>query len=350
MPEIAPGDDLAALLVETAGLVDGDIAVVTSKVVSKAEGRVKRASRVDAVEAEAVRIVARRGESVIAETRHGLVMAAAGVDASNTPAGTVVLLPVDPDRSARRLRARVHELAGTNVAVLVTDTVGRAWRNGQIDLAIGCAGMTAWHELRGTLDTFGNPLTVTAAATVDELASAADLVKGKTSGFPVAVVSGLEHLVHPPGQHGAGAAPLIRDSALDMFGLGAREAAVAAALRDDPTALAHFTPLVEIDGEPFDALVSELADVRVTVGPPDAPSASHGSKGHGWRVEVWVRDGAGAAEQRHAGALIERARVLAVAYRLEVTDDPAESPSGSQSTAPSQGGWQIVHGLLAVST
>ncbi len=335
-PEIGTGDDLALLLAETAALVDGDIVVVTSKVVSKAEGRVMKVSRVDAVDAEAVRIVARRGESVIAETRHGLVMAAAGVDASNAPTGAVVLLPVDPDHSARRLRDRLHQRAGVNAAVLVTDTVGRAWRNGQIDLAIGCAGMTPWHEMRGTLDTYGNPLTVTAPATVDELASAADLVKGKTTGCPVAVVSGLGHLVHPVGQHGPGAAALIRAGALDMFGLGTREAAIAAALREDPVALAHFPPLSELDDEPFAGLVSELADVRVIARPRTVASS-----GGGWHVEVRVRDGAGAAEQRHAGALVERARVLAVAYRLDVLDDAVTSRSGH--------GWQTVHGFSAMS-
>jgi len=339
-PEITTGDDLALLIAETAALADGDIAVVTSKVVSKAEGRVMKVSRGEAVDAETVRIVARRGEAVIAETRHGLVMAAAGVDASNAPTGTVVLLPVDPDHSARRLRERLHQQAGVNIAVLVTDTVGRAWRNGQTDLAIGCAGMTPWHELRGTHDSYGNLLTVTAPATVDELASAADLVKGKTSGCPVAVVSGLGRLVHPVGQHGPGAAALIRDSTLDMFGLGTREAVVAAALRDDPVALAHFPPITEIDVEPFVNLVSELTRVRVIARPRGVAPGTDVQGGGGWDVEVQVRDGAGPVEQRHAGALVERAKVLAVAYRLDVTDDPVVSRSGH--------GWQTVHGFSAV--
>ena len=340
-PEIGPGDDLAMLLAETAALVVGDVVVVTSKVVSKAEGRIEKGSRAAVVDRESVRIVARRGESVIGETRHGLVMAAAGVDASNAPEGTVVLLPVDPDRSARRLRDRLHQQAGVNVAVLVTDTVGRAWRNGQIDLAIGCAGMTPWHELRGTLDTHGKPLTVTAPATVDEVASAADLVKGKTSGCPVAVVSGLGHLVHPAGQHGPGAAALIRDSALDMFGLGTREAAVAAALREDAVALAHFPPSTEMTDEPFVGLVSGLAGVRVISRPRVRTAGIDARNRGGWHVEVGVRDGAGVTEQRHAGALVERAKVLAVAYRLEVIDDAV--------TSGSDHGWETVHGFSAVS-
>ena len=340
-PEIGTGDDLALLLVETAGLADGDIAVVTSKVISKAEGRVSKVSRGEAVDAEAVRIVARRGESVIAETRHGLVMAAAGVDVSNVPAEIVVLLPVDPDVSARRLRERVFELAGVNVAVLVTDTAGRAWRNGQTDLAIGCAGMAAWHELRGTLDTHGNYLTVTAPAIADEIASAADLVKGKASGCPVAVVTGLDHLVHPVGQHGAGAAPLIRAGELDLFGLGTREAAVVAALRNDPVSLAHFPPLGETDDEPFAALVSQVTDVRVIIRRHTVSRATEGLDRRGWQVEVEVRDGAGAAGQRHAGALVERAKVLAVAHRLHIVDDARASRSGH--------GWQTVHGFSAVS-
>ncbi len=342
-PEITPGDDLARLLVETADLVDGDIVVLTSKVVSKAEGRVRKGSRSEAVAAESVRILAARGDSVVAETRHGLVLAAAGVDASNTPRGTVVLLPVDPDESARLVRQRLHELSGVNVVVLVSDTMGRAWRTGQIDLAVGCAGMPAYEDLRGTADTFGNRLTVTTPATADEVASAADLVKGKTSRCPVAVVSGLGHLVFPAGQHGPGAATLVRDSALDLFGLGAREAVVAAALRSDPVALSHF-PATDNEDAPFAALVSDRDNVQVVVTSteePKVPTSATLIHRRGWHLAVRILDGAPATDQRYAGALAERARVLAAAYRLRVRDDTAASQ-------PSHG-WQSVDGFSAVA-
>ncbi len=343
-PEIAAGDDLVRLLADTGHLADGDIAVVTSKVVSKAEGRVTKRSRREAVAAETVRTLATRGDSVVAETRHGLVMAAAGVDASNTAAGTVVLLPVDPDESARLLRQGVAELIGVNVAVLVSDTMGRAWRNGQTDLAIGCAGMSPSQDLRGTRDAQGNALTVTVPAIADELASAADLVKGKASRCPVAVVSGLGHLVLAPGEHGGGAAALIRDSSLDLFGLGTREAAVAAALRDDPVALSHFPP-IDAQHHPFAALVSDRESVEVVVGPAEEGVASPGPDAttyrRSWLVAVRVRDGAPATDQRHAGALAERARVLAAAHRLQIRDDSAASHAGH--------GWQTVDGFLATA-
>ena len=192
LPEIEPGADLAALIADTADdLRDGDIVVVTSKIVSKAEGRVTRAGREAAIDAETVRVVARRGDTRIVETRQGLVLAAAGVDASNTPAGTVVLLPEDPDESARRLRKALRDRPGAAVGVIITDTLGRAWRIGQTDTAIGAAGVRPFVDYRGTEDSFGNSLEVTLDAVADEIAAAADLVKGKASGMPVAVVRGL---------------------------------------------------------------------------------------------------------------------------------------------------------------
>src|SRR5581483_9628060 len=173
-PEIRPGDDLGALLSATGDFRDGDVAVVTSKVIAKAEGRTVDASRDSAVTRETRRVVARRGELVIAETRHGFVMAAAGVDSSNTPAGTAVLLPLDPDASARTLRDSVYGATGVNIAVVVSDTMGRAWRLGQTDLAVGCAGLMPIQDLHGTTDAYGNELLVTAPAVADEVASAAD--------------------------------------------------------------------------------------------------------------------------------------------------------------------------------
>jgi coenzyme F420-0:L-glutamate ligase/coenzyme F420-1:gamma-L-glutamate ligase len=219
LPEIAAGADLAALISDaTDDLRDGDIVVVTSKVVSKAEGRVVRADRERAIDSEAVRVVARRGQTRIVETRHGLVLAAAGVDSSNTAPGTVVLLPEDPDGSARRLRKALAERRGVRVGVVVTDTMGRPWRTGQTDAAIGAAGLAPLRDHRGEPDTFGNQLEVTIAAVGDEIAAAADLVKGKTTQVPVAIVRGLAELVTDA--DGPGAAALIRPAVEDMFRLG----------------------------------------------------------------------------------------------------------------------------------
>jgi coenzyme F420-0:L-glutamate ligase/coenzyme F420-1:gamma-L-glutamate ligase len=236
--EVTAGADLAAVLTTASGSVtlhDGDILVVTSKVVSKAEGRVQAGTREQALEQETVRTVARRGRTSIVRTRHGLVMAAAGVDASNVEAGSVVLLPLDPDSSARRLREDLRRTTGRNVAVVVTDTAGRAWRTGQTDIAVGAAGLDVLHHYAGVRDSHGNELAVTEPAVADELAAAADLVKRKLDRRPAAVVRGLAALVLEPGQHGDGAVALVRDESQDMFGLGAREAVLAALHGTDPS-------------------------------------------------------------------------------------------------------------------
>lgn len=224
LPEVRPGDDLAKLIAATEpGLADGDVLIVTSKIVSKAEGRiVEAADREAAIDAETVRVVARRGALRIVENRQGLVMAAAGVDASNTPAGTVLLLPEDPDASARAIRDGLRDTLGVDVGVLVTDTSGRPWRTGLTDVAIGAAGVSVLDDLRGGTDAHGNPLSATIVATADELAAAGDLVKGKATGRPVAVVRGLAHLVAEG--HGDGARTLVRDARTDMFRLGTSEA------------------------------------------------------------------------------------------------------------------------------
>ena len=229
LPEIAAGDDLGELLLAALGgslrhgLRDGDILLVTSKIVSKAEGRIVLADdREAAIDAETVRVVARRGRTRIVENRQGLIMAAAGVDASNTPPGTVLLLPEDPDASARALRKRLGGLTGARIAVVITDTFGRPWRNGLTDVAIGAAGLDALEDHRGRTDSHGNELAMTVTATADELAAAADLVKGKTSGMPVAVLRGLGHLVTE--EDGAGVRPMIRSATEDMFRLGTSEA------------------------------------------------------------------------------------------------------------------------------
>jgi coenzyme F420-0:L-glutamate ligase/coenzyme F420-1:gamma-L-glutamate ligase len=224
IPEISPGDDLARLIADAAaspagpGLADGDILVVTSKAVSKAEGRVTVMSREDAVAAETVRVVARRGPTTIAQTRHGLVMAAAGVDESNTAPGTVVLLPEDPDESARRLRKALRDRATVDVGVVITDTFGRPWRAGQTDTAIGAADVLPARDHRGETDAWGNVLDVTVAAVADEIAAAGDLVKGKARQLPVALVRGLSALVTEA--DGPGARALVRPSGEDMFRLG----------------------------------------------------------------------------------------------------------------------------------
>ncbi|MGX1954317.1 coenzyme F420-0:L-glutamate ligase [Streptomyces anulatus] len=244
IPEVRAGDDLAKLIAAAGpGLVDGDILLVTSKIVSKAEGRILRAAdREAAIDAETVRVVARRGTLRIVENRQGLVLAAAGVDASNTPAGTVLLLPEDSDASARAIRDGLRDTLGVEVGVVVTDTFGRPWRNGLTDVAIGAAGVRVLDDLRGGTDAYGNPLSATVVATADELAAAGDLVKGKAEGLPVAVVRGLRHVVLPApsapadpsadsaspsalvGADDSGARALVRGAADDMFRLGTSEA------------------------------------------------------------------------------------------------------------------------------
>lgn len=201
--EIGRADDLAGLIcaaVRDQGeeLQDRDVVVVTQKIVSKAEGALERVDPDDPlshkplVERESVRIVRRRGELIISETRHGFVCANAGIDLSNVASGWAALLPEDPDRSARRIRDGVRGRCGATVAVIVSDTFGRTWRRGVTDVAIGCAGISAVLDLRGSRDTYGRELQVTEVAVVDEIAGAADLVMGKASGVPVAIVRGVD--------------------------------------------------------------------------------------------------------------------------------------------------------------
>jgi coenzyme F420-0:L-glutamate ligase/coenzyme F420-1:gamma-L-glutamate ligase len=229
--EVRRGDDLADLLLRALGegdLTDGDIVCVTSKVVSKAEGRVEAGDRADAIRRETRRLVARRGELSIVVNRLGLTMAAAGVDASNVAAGTVLLLPEDPDDTARRVRATLADRASVNVGVLVTDTAGRPWREGQTDIAIGAAGLRVLEEHAGRVDPYGNTLQVTAPAVADELAGAAELAAGKLRRRPFVVVRGRPDLVLEAGDDGPGAAALLRAESADLFGWGSREAVVAA--------------------------------------------------------------------------------------------------------------------------
>ncbi len=198
LPEIRPGDRLAPLLAACAQLLDGDVVVVTQKVVSKAEGRVVAvkaddpASYAAVIEAECVRVLRRRGDLVIAETSAGFVCANAGVDRSNVPDGFVTLLPVDADRSARRIRDGLRASPGVEVGVIVSDTFGRTWRQGVTDVAIGCAGIAAVVDLRGSVDGLGRPLAVTEVAVADELAAAAELVMGKAHGVAAAIIRGVD--------------------------------------------------------------------------------------------------------------------------------------------------------------
>ena len=227
LPELRPGDDLAALLAGAVELQDDDVLVVTSKAVSKVEGRLvpvrlgetREQVRLAAVEAETVRVVARRGTTVIAENRNGLVLAAAGVDASNVRPDEIALLPADPDASAVDLRERLRVMTGCQVGVIISDTLGRAWRTGQVDQAIGSAGLSPVRDARGSQDSFGAVLEVTEIAVADEIAAAAELVKGKTDGVAAAVVRGL----HLP-DDGRGAAALVRAPGNDWFRLGTQEA------------------------------------------------------------------------------------------------------------------------------
>jgi coenzyme F420-0:L-glutamate ligase / coenzyme F420-1:gamma-L-glutamate ligase len=261
VPEVRAGDDLVDLFLAAIDgeveVADGDVVVVTSKVVSKAEGRVRSGDRDGALAAETARVVARRGPTTIVRTRHGFTMAAAGIDASNVELGSIVLLPLDPDASARALRATLRERTGRNVGVIVTDTAGRAWREGQTDMAVGAAGLLVAEEYAGRTDPHGNPLAVTAPAVADEIAGAAELAQGKLAGRPFALVRGRADLVLPPGEDGPGAVALVRAEGGDLFGFGAREAVVRA-LAGDPA-----------DRRPFGAPASadELADaLRLVTG------------------------------------------------------------------------------------
>ena len=231
--ELRPGDDLATAIAAATTLQDGDVIVVTSKVISKIEGRLIRLDTDDprqrefarqaAIDAETKRVIARRDDLRIVQTRQGLVLAAAGVDASNVARNELALLPADPDASAHRLRDALRERTGAEVGIVISDTMGRPWRDGLTDAAIGVAGVTALTDHRGTLDAHGNTLQVTRVAVADEIAAAADLVKGKLAGIPVAVVRGLAQ-DGKLGDDGRGSGDLIRDPASDLFRLGTAEA------------------------------------------------------------------------------------------------------------------------------
>lgn len=334
--EIRAGDDLADLLVAALTqtgerLLDGDILVVSSKVISKAEGRVVPARTRDAqVVAETVRPVAARrtptGVARIVQAAAGPVMAAAGVDASNVDPGTVLLLPANPDEAARALRRQLRERTGTRIGVIISDTAGRAWRDGQTDFALGAAGVTVTDDLRGSVDTHGQPLEVTVRALADELAAAADLVKGKLKAVPAAIVRGLPTLVTDADSPGAAA--LLRPVRTDWFRQGHVEAVRAALGVQDGDVE---PPAVPADSGPVRlARVLELAQTGalsrgVTPEPRPLRTAMvlagpiEPEAGGGYRVDLpVVVDVIEPEYWLHLGMLAERIRVAAWSEDLTV--------------------------------
>ena len=299
--DVRPGDDVAALIAAAAPwLCDGDIVVVTSKIVSKAEGRLADVptdgpAREDAREriltAETARPVARRGHTRIVQTHHGFVMASAGIDTSNVDRSQLVLLPKDPDSSARSIRAVLQARLSVEVAVIVSDTMGRPWRLGLVDVALGIAGLEGVRDYRGQVDTYGNELHITQMAVADELASAAELVKNKFDQVPVVVIRGF------PGvstTDGPGGATLVRPADQDLFSLGTAEAR-ALGLRD----AAGLDDAVELSTQPVDpaAVARALAAVPgpfIQIGPTDVAGLA-GSPGETFTL--------GAAVQRLRAAL-----------------------------------------------
>jgi coenzyme F420-0:L-glutamate ligase/coenzyme F420-1:gamma-L-glutamate ligase len=319
--EVRPGDDLAALIAGAAAgrLRDGDALVVTSKVVSKAEGRLvdlpdDEAGRAAALEAalvaETARVVARRGPVRIVQTHHGFVMAAAGIDNSNVDPSRLVLLPKDPDASARSLRAALRDRFGHRVAVVVSDTMGRAWRNGQTDVAVGAAGIEPVRDHRGQVDPYGNELQVTEIAVVDQLAGAAELVKGKFARVPAAVVRGLGLTGDEP--DGPGVAVLIRDPGLDLFPLGSAEAR-SAGLRDAAT-----LPTAEPGRPGADtAVAAAIAAVAGAVAPGTRFTTRPGVRGH--EISVSLEAPADPAALVRLGADLHRLRTALAAEGLSST-------------------------------
>lgn len=271
LPEIGEGDDLASLIAGRADLRDGDVLVVAQKAVSKSEGRVveidpREPERAAWVRRESVRMVARRGEVIIAETPHGFVCANAGVDASNVPPGRLALLPLDPDGSAARIRERLRSITRADVGVIVSDTFGRPWRVGQTNVAIGVAGVAPLRDHRGDKDAFGNLLEATVIAVADEIAGAAELVMGKAEGIPAALVRGTA----TAGDGTVG--DLIRPAAEDLFRTGAVEAVEAR------RSVRRFAP------EPVDEEIVRRAVAAAITAP-----APHGSRVPRPFRFVWLR-------------------------------------------------------------
>lgn len=323
LPEFGPGDDMAGAVAAAAPwLLDGDVVVVTSKVVSKVEGALvavppgadRETVRQQAIDAETVRVVARRGPLKIVQTRHGWVVAAAGIDASNVATDQLVLLPVDADASARGLRAALHERLGVTVGVVVSDTFGRTWRDGLTDVAVGAAGVPALVDHRGAVDAHGNRLETTQVALVDELASAADLVKGKLAGVPVAVVRGLEWVA---ADQDAGTRPLVRLGPGDLFAYGTRDLVGSRVPAAD---------LVPVPGEL--AAVAEAFRVASAALPEFPVVFSYGGAGDGV-VDLHLTDVVTTATALSLGALLGAALVQLQAEGWATRWEPVGTPGGS---------------------
>jgi coenzyme F420-0:L-glutamate ligase / coenzyme F420-1:gamma-L-glutamate ligase len=327
--EVVPGDDLAALIAAAAPwLRDGDVLVVTSKIVSKAEGRLvdvpaggpdRERARREVIGAETGRVVATRGDTRIVATHHGFVMASAGVDASNVDSSRLVLLPKDPDGSARALRAALAERHGVRVAVVISDTMGRPWRNGLTDVALGAAGIAPLRDHRGETDPYGNELHLTQMAIVDELAAAAELVKGKRDQVPVAVVRGLAGTLAGDGP--GVVATLVREAATDMFSLGTAEAR-AAGLRD-AAALPDAPPAGPVDlAAAFDPTPPPPGPTLLAAAVHRALTAAHlrADQGEGLRADQGEGDAIG-DRLRSSFSLIDERVIRCVA------GDPADPAS-----------------------
>lgn len=295
--EVTAGADLADLILTHAAPQDGDVVVITSKIVSKSLGLATTRPTRDVVAEETDRVVARRGDTVIVRTHHGLTLATAGVDASNIVPGAVLPLPPDPDGVARAIRAAIRERSGVQVAVVISDTAGRAWRVGQTDIAIGCAGLAPFDSFDGREDAYGNPLVVTSPAVADEVAGAAELATGKVSQRPVTIIRGLDARLFLD-EDGPGAAALIREENEDLFGFGAREAVVAA-LGGLPS-----RGFAETEGEDVDLVaLAEPGDLGVE------------KSADGYVIQ------AGPGQLVEAGMVKQRLLALAVAHGRSITVD-----------------------------
>lgn len=331
-PEVRRGDDVAALIADRVDLADGDLVCVAHKVVSKAEGALvavdgagdREEQRRRVALAEARRVVARAPWVLITETRQGLVCANSGVDASNAPPGMFVVLPDDPDASARRLRERLAALAGVDVGVVVTDTFGRPWRLGQTDVAVGCAGLAPLRDERGHADRRGQPLRATLGAVADAVAAAADLLRTKAAGIPVVRVRGLAGV---GGSHGPGAVALQRPPAEDLFVRG--RGAVADELAAPPAEPPAGAPVPAAD---LDRAVQAAASAGAEVVPLEAGASPTRLGGRAERPE---RAGAGAA--------LVTAALIDLGHRARLARLDADDPSGiwavvEAAAGPTEGG------------
>jgi coenzyme F420-0:L-glutamate ligase/coenzyme F420-1:gamma-L-glutamate ligase len=375
LPEFRPGDDLAGALAAAAPwLADGDVVVVTSKVVSKVEGRLvasptdpegRDALRRELVDAEAERVLARRGRTLIVANKLGIVQAAAGVDGSNVRRGELALLPADPDASAARLRAALRALLGVEVAVVVTDTMGRSWRMGQTDVAIGSSGLPVLHRYGGTYDAEGNELLVTEVALADEVAAAADLVKGKLAAVPVAVVRGMAPGGTALRDDGSVARDLVRPVDDDLFSLGTAEALAQGRAQGRREAVLVRRSVREFTDGPVDPVVLRRAVGAALTAPaphhsapfrfvrlrdPARRAALLDAMAARWRADLEA-DGRPAdevARRMRRGDLLRRAPELVLPFRTGdgMHDYPDETRRAAERTMFTVAGGAAVQSLL----